>query len=60
MNKSKIQTLTLVFDDGTEVRFSGPAVCQEGETKQVVEMYFGEPTSLPKNCYWDDLKNESN
>lgn len=60
MSKKKvneIQTLTLVFEDGTEATFSGPAVCQEGETKRIVEAHFGKPMPLPKDCFWSDLKN---
>lgn len=53
-----VQTLTLTFSDGTEAKFSGPAVLFEGQTKSVVDISFGEPKELPSGCSWGNLEND--
>lgn len=47
-----VQSVTLTFSDGTEAKFSGPAVLFEGQTKSVVGISFGEPKELPAGCEW--------
>lgn len=51
-----IQTVTLVFDDGTEASFSGPAVLKEG--KKIVDIYFSEPQKLPEDCSWGTVQTD--
>jgi len=53
-----IQTVTLVFDDGTEASFSGPAVLKEG--KKIVDIYFSEPQKLPEDCSWGTVQTGEN
>lgn len=51
-----IQTVTLVFDDGTKASFSGPAVLEEG--KKIVDIYFSEPQKLPEDCSWGSIEHK--
>lgn len=53
MKQDKSQTVTVVFDDGTEATFIGPAVINGDETKKIINVYFGEPRDLPDGCSWE-------
>lgn len=56
MKSNMLQTVTVVFDDGSEATFSGPAVVKGDENKKIVDVYFGEPKELPEGCSWNKVQ----
>lgn len=52
MCNNMIQTITLVFEDGSKATFTGPAIMSDKEQKRIVEILFTEPQELPEGCSW--------
>jgi hypothetical protein len=50
-----IQSLTIIFSDGTAGHFTGPAVLFGDEVKMVKEVTFHPPRPLPSDCHWSNL-----
>lgn len=51
----KIQHVIIKFDDGTEAVFSGKAICEEGDTRRIVDIKFTVPTTLPEDLAWEKV-----
>ncbi len=53
-----IQTIYIKFSDGQTGVFSGPAVVNPADaaTLRIVDIKFGTPRELPKDCSWDEME----
>lgn len=54
----KMQSVFLTFSDGSVAQFAGRAVCDKGDTREIVGIQFGEPHELPSGCSFEEIKVE--
>ena len=51
-----MQTVYILFSDGTKAQFTGKAVAEIGDTRSISGVYFGEPRKLPEDCSFEEIK----
>ena len=54
--RDRVQSVFLTLDDGKTYQFSGKVCCEFGEEKRIVNIKFGEPSELPDDCSFSEIK----